>query len=219
MVNRVIACVVGTAALAGVARADVSLAFAWGQSSVEVLPGATVAVPLYLTETLTGSSSSILLSENGVSSVGVRVTRNAAQLPTSPAFLTLGGLSINTVDFFDSSDPIFGPELAVSPSGNLAQLLMFARDAGVVGSPTSPSVRRLLLGTITFSAGSVVGETTVFSSGDYDLDTSDTVTWQNFQVLDDQITGSSISITTIVPAPGSASGLVMVGLLAARRRR
>ena len=141
MVNRVIACVVGTAALAGVARADVSLAFAWGQSSVEVLPGATVAVPLYLTETLTGSSSSILLSENGVSSVGVRVTRNAAQLPTSPAFLTLGGLSINTVDFFDSSDPIFGPELAVSPSGNLAQLLMFARDAGVVGSPTSPSVR------------------------------------------------------------------------------
>jgi len=211
--------VIASVSLAGVASADVILTFNWGQSSVEVLPGATIAVPLYLTETLTGNSASILLFENGVSSVGVSVTRQASMLPTSPAFLTLGGLSINTIDFFDSSDVIFGPELAVSPSGNLAQMLMFARDEGVVGSPLSASIRRVLLGTITFRAGAVAGETTVFTSGDYVLTSSDTVTWRNFQVLDGQIAGSTLSITTIIPAPTSAAGLLIAGLLATRRRR
>lgn len=221
MKERVLACVAASAAVAGVASADVSFAFTWGQASVDVLAGTTVAVPLFLTETVTGDSTSILADENGLSSVGVSVVRQNAgdPIPTSPAFMTLAGLALNAIEFFDDTDPIFGPTLFVSPLGDLAQALVFARDAGVVGTMVEAGVHRVLIGTITFSAGTVDGETTVFSSGDYDLNSSDTITWENFQILDSQIARSQIRINTIVPAPGWVAGLAMAGVLFARRRR
>jgi hypothetical protein len=196
-----VAAVVTVPVATGVALAEVTLSFTWGRPSVGVPAGGSATIPLYLTETVSGASTSILAGENGLSSVGVSVTRSTSSVPapTDPAFMNLAGLSTNTSDFADSGDPIFGPELSVSPAGNLAQVLVFARDAGVVGTPQGAGVRRVLIGTVTFRAGAVPGERTVFDSGDYDPNSSDTITWQSFLVLDGQITGSSISINTLGP--------------------
>jgi hypothetical protein len=133
--------------------------------------------------------------------------------------MTLDGLAPNTVDFYDAFYPIFSPGLFVSPSGDLAQMLVFARDAGVVGSVDAFGVRSVLIGIVTFTAGLIPDDTTTFSVGDYDLDTSDTITWENFVVLDDEIGGSSISITTVIPAPSVAVAVPLAGFVLCRRRR
>lgn len=218
MVNRIIASVFAIACVS-TSRAEVILAFSWGQSSVDVLPGATAVVPLYLTETVTGGSSSLLARESGLSSVGVKVTRQSSSLPTRPAILKHNGIALNTVDFFDMSDPVFSPMLWVSPAGDTAQLLAFARDSGVIGTLESTNVRRILIGTMAFTAGNVGGETTRFSTGDYNLNSFDTVTWQNFEVLDSRIASSTLSINTVIPSPASALVFAMVGMGSLRRRR
>jgi hypothetical protein len=194
----------------------VSFSFVWGQDVVSVEPLAKIAVPLYLREVVTGGSASLLLSENGLGSAGVSVTRQP-MLPSSPARIAPNGVGVNTVDFFDSSDPVFGPEIFISGSGDLGRFLVFTRNAGVTGEVVSPGVRQVLLGTIEFIGGSVDGQTTVFTAGDYEAFSSDTVTWQNFLTLDGAITPSTVHVQTVVPSP--AAGALLMGLAFASRRR
>lgn len=107
----------------------------------------------------------------------------------------------------------------MSLSGNLVQLPVYVRDSGVVGSVGAFGVRNVPIGMVSFTAGSIPDETTTFALGDYDLDTSDTATWENFLVLDDQISGSSISITTLIPAPSALIAMPVMGMALCRRRR
>jgi len=190
-------------ALAGTqaSRADVSYTLAWGQGTAAAPAGGTVTVPMYFRETVTGGSASTLVQREGLSSVGVRLTRNGSTGSTPPR-LTVEGLVANTTNFADASDPFFGPLFSAAPLGDSAGLMLFARSAGLVGTVISPGVRQILLANVSINVGPSVGGVTPFVTGDLNAGSADTVTWAGSQVLDPLTTGSTLQVlTTSAAAP------------------
>jgi hypothetical protein len=186
-------------AISSSSSGDVTFRFVTPQAEYSAAPGGMVTVPVLLEETVTGASTSLLVTENGLFSAGVRVSRTGT-LPGDPAlFAGPNAVNSNTLQFYDASNPVFAPVVTVEPDG--AGLLEFARAAGVIGSQTSQGVRVIALGNFNITVGSVLGEGTMFQVGDYAA-TSDTVTWTNSLVLDeppDGIAGSTFTVTVVNP--------------------
>ena len=112
------------AAMSGGAMGAVTLDVTFSANALFVAPGETAQVRLVLRETVTAGSASLLVSEQGLSSMGVSVALEALGVVTSAVEL-LPEVMINEAVFFDASDPIFGPVVEQSPVGG--RWLMFAR--------------------------------------------------------------------------------------------
>jgi hypothetical protein len=203
------------------AEGAVTLEFAFAQGTAFIAPNSTAEIPLYLRETVTGSDSSILLTEQGVAAVGVRVTRTSPAGPEAALFAAGGGIVPSTDGFADLSDPLFGPLIINSPDRTSTAMLLFGSSftQGVMGSVEGPGIRTILLGRVRISVGAVEGQATVFTAGDFADDSSDTITWRSFDVLDDRIRPGVLEVV-VTPAPGAglALGLGLLGLRSARRR-
>jgi hypothetical protein len=182
------------------AQAQVAYRFVFQQADFRVGTGQSVSLPVYLEETVTGTTPSLLLSENGLESVGVRLT-TIAPLPSSPArFIGSGVVSPNTADFFPPGDPLFPPVISVSPTE--VRLLEFARHAGVVGNPGTPGRRTVFFGNFVITAGSVPGEVTTIRAGDFGP-LADTVTWNSLLVLDQPPYGIASTTATVTAIPNA----------------
>lgn len=175
----------GSSALGG-------LAYRWEPASLDLIVGQSADVALYLEESA-APTDSILLQQAGLASVGVKVQRTG----TTAAALLPAQASLNAVDFFDASDPVFAPWI-ITPGDDIGCVL-FARDAGVTGEVLGGNRRRVLIGRFLFR-GVDANSVAEFRAVDFDSSTADTVTWESFEVLDSRIAPASLPIFVSPPS-------------------
>lgn len=188
---------------AAIAWGDVTYRYVTDLPSYESLPNGAVTVRVYLEETVTGGSASLLLAEHGLSGAGFRLLRDGV-VPTQPFRIEgRGSVTTNVQDFVAPGDPIFGPEVRLSPGGNQLNVLVFAIASGATGIETSAGVRRVHLADVVLRAGSVANERTTIRIEDYD-DTDDTVTWDTLIALDAPDRGiapTTVTLAVSLPYP------------------
>jgi len=188
--------------------------------------GTSVTVQLFLQETLTGTSTSLLAParENGVAGLGLKVTRGSGNS-------ILATLNENSTDFS-------GPEQHSVAAGLIAFTIapgpppqtnpQIGNTAG--GTVTNPAANgRIYMGSITVTAGSTP---TTFTVGPFDGSGGNSLSGKNFYDLDfsqsspaaDAYTGASSNpgtfTVTVAPEPASfgiIGAAISIGLL--RRRR
>jgi hypothetical protein len=140
-------------------RAAALFSFNTPLSDYSLTPGQTVAVDLYLTETLTDGSTSQLVQYQGLIGAGVRIdTLSVPAAPQTASYLANLSQFVPSPEFMGGTGatPIFlespyAPSL-VSP----AYLIEFVDldQAGIVGEAISPTVRQVYLGKINLTGGS-----------------------------------------------------------------
>ena len=202
--------------LSGFSRAASIYSFDQG-GVYQVTAGGTVSIPVYLQ--LDGAELNAAQTEDGMFQVSVRLTENVGLTTASqPAFVaSVLDIQPNNTDF----DPTFALPVYTTSSdvGLSVQPTGLPGPVTTSGQPTG----RLLIGNFVFTAGNVVGETTVFDALDPDSLTDDTLTWGG-TVLDPS-TAAAVHITTTaplgpvgVPVPAAAwAGLVLFAALALGR--
>jgi hypothetical protein len=222
-----------TVALAAVLAIGWAAAFAQGSviqygtdglvDSYSVPVGRALAVRVYLYEIFDpAAETSILDDEEGLFSTGLAIRRTSAG-PTQPAgVLSVAGIAHNLS--FNENEPTVSPLEAVGLTGGMFDRAMLVESrglletTGVVAEAPASNVRRVLLGTFTFTAGSVLGETTALRIEDNDVTLDDTVTWALPGVsLDADIQPFDFSVDA-VPEPATV-GLLAVGMLTLLRWR
>jgi len=213
------------------AGAAVTYKYVTDQSSYSApSAGASVSVQLFLQETLTGGSTSILAParQDGVVGLGLKVTRGAT------------GNSILSALNLDAAD--FGGPVIPQPGGNVTPALISFTEAAsptqtnvhigntAGGAVTNPAANgRIYMATISITAGSTP---TTFTVAPYDTSGGNSLSGKDFYDLDftqttpaaDAYTGANQSPTTftvnVVPEPASfgiIGATIALGLL--RRRR
>ncbi len=192
--------------------------FTFDQSVYEVQAGQTVTVSVYLYETVTSGTTSVLATE-GLITAGVRLSYSST--PSDPA--TISGMTagssftnepgLDSAEFLTAGEVSAGGTGAANPIGGL-QLSTFTPDYGTVVAGTSNKEYQILLGTVTFTAGDVVGETTTIKASDLFTNASLTDTTTDWgTVLDSSIWAGTADIV-VVPEPASWVGLLGMGLTA-----
>jgi hypothetical protein len=202
MIRRILTMLVTLAFVGEAASAAVSYNFEVEQPTYNVLPNATVAIPIYLKETLTGGSTSQIDADGGLFGFGITLDQTSGggqitDLVRNPLFDLRAGASTTTFP----ADPA---------------RLWAHQNAVTVG--VDPDVDgRILLATLTFQAPA--SGTTTFSIGDFQTPSDETVTYAA-AALDGVITAGNFSVVAAIPEP-SAALLVVAAPLAtlARRRR
>jgi hypothetical protein len=193
--------------------------FTFDQSVYEVQAGQSVTVSVYLYETVTSGTTSVLATE-GLITAGVRLSYGSS--PTDPA--TISGMTaapnftnekdLDSATFLTAAEVAAGGTGAANPIGGL-QLSTFTPDYGTVVAGTGGKEYQILLGTVTFTAGDVVGETTTIKASDLFTNASlaDTTTdWGT--VLDSFSIWTGTADIVVVPEPASWVGLLGMGLTA-----
>jgi hypothetical protein len=191
-------------------RAAVTFDFVAGQPTYSVAPGGTTTVPIYLRETLTGSSISLLASEDGLFSSVAQASRTGTP-PSTPAMITGATKDVTNFDDSNFDDTTFAPTLATIGG---SRSFNDAHGTPVVVDPFDSNVRRVSIGTVTITAGSAPAETTTFQLADRP-GRDDTLTWTNGTILDSQIAPSTFSVVT-TPEPSTAiafAGAAAVAML------
>jgi hypothetical protein len=216
------------------ARATISYQYVVADSSfnnvsnVSVASGATVTVNLYLQETVTGTDSSLIASENGLFGAGVFVTKSG----------TTGDSTVSSIAGNTATEPAgFQGPLSSGTTTTSAHLLESTSTSDTTGGPSGTTTggnvstvngtttTDVLLGTLTLKGGSVGSTTTYtvesyknFSGGD-----GNTLTFTNIDDLDVTNTNpaytgadnATFSFTvTVTPEPSSLllCGLVVPGV-------
>lgn len=197
--------------LAGTARAAVSYSFSTDAAVYNGTSG-TVQVNVYLTETLTGGSTS-LIGDDGLSGAAFRVQR------VSGTGFAVSDLLFNPA--FDGG-PAFNVKTVTPPAtGSLTTASSFSH--GV--SFDAPGSGRVLLGTVVIGPGVGTADTT-FAIDLYDANVGNVVTFgDSFTALDDPSATAFTPLhggqTFVVAVPEPGRGLAMASLVALvpRRRR
>jgi len=179
------AAAVGLLTLAGQANAAVSYSYVTDQSTYDLTPNETRTVKLYLLETLTGGSPSLINADGGVLGAAERITRASGAA-------TLGQFTYNVANFSGPASPA-PPAGSNSITGTPTEI-GFNETIGlndVTGVPTGNGGANALtgavfLGTLDVLAGTTPGQSVfnlrAFSGGpsgrsitftnNYDLDTA-----------------------------------------------
>jgi len=188
-------------------------------------PNQVINILVYLKETVTSPSQSLITSDGGLFSGGMALSRSATGLPANPSTIT--GVTFNAVDFKGPTSKA----LSITDA-NLAEAIDTSATSGVplgnTGGGASPVVpNEVYLGSFQITTGSTAGTTnfslrvipgggnTLTNQGN-DLDSNST---------SPAYTGvgskaANFTVTTVVPEPASAGlflGACLLGL--ARRRR
>jgi hypothetical protein len=191
------------------ARTDAAVVFrfATDRTSYQVVPGGRVAVHVLLEEQIGPTDVSVLATEGGLFSAGLKLAP-VPPLPTYPA--AVAGLS----------DIVGDPGFTGGSLKNLSPLTLILNDGlfdepGPIGDPAGNGIRQVHLASFTFTASTIPGQVTTIKVTDYDDfgKSSDTLTWPGTE-LDNAITPGQFTITTVVPEPGTGFTLLAVGLLA-----
>lgn len=214
----VLAGLLGLAASAAPAATSYSYFYTTGdQTSFSVAPGGTVTVPLFLQEVNSDqSTNSLLASEQGLYSAGISIQ----YIGGSPANTITGATANSNVGGFD--DPT---SVGVVSSPVSAYIMEFSGSAqGALPGPQVDGVSSIYLGSVTFQASSIFGDTTTFElSGTDPIQIGSSVTNSNFYNMDDPTnfqnppdaaslyTGAATSTLTVSAVPEPA----VIGFLAA----
>jgi hypothetical protein len=195
--------------------------------------GDVINVKVYLKETLTGGSTSVIAGDGGLLGAGFSVTRLSANLPPTPAtFVTdATGVKSNTADF-GGPGAVAGANGSGSPTAtdiSLSEAIAPTATTGVVpgntGGGVSPSIaNEVYLGSFNITAGS---GSTAFAVKIYNAGGGNTITNGNFYDLDfnnasPAFTGvgsKTATFTVDVPEPTSLGFVVGIGLVGLSRRR
>lgn len=204
--------------LAGSALAASTFQYVFGAPEYTVGVGEQVTVPVYLLE-IVNSESSILATE-GIGTIGVRLSYDSSTTATRPATIA-DDADITPGDHFsDELDDFFTTYVgtAVSDEGpgaaNPVAGISAIAWSPVYGDFITESRYSVLIGEFTFTAGDVVGETTVIKASDLFTDRYDTTTYDYGTPLDAGIWSTTTTIVTAVPEPGTWAGLAGMGLMA-----
>jgi hypothetical protein len=204
---------------AGGARANVMYQYTVDSSSLRVAaPGTVVTVPIYLSETLTGGSTSIINNDGGLFGAGVGVYNTGGA--TRPGQARILSVALNTSPISSGGFGTSGQGL-----GNATDLVSDGSDAALVentGFPLMPGplaslfsnsggtvVNRVLLGSVTIRSGALGNTTTfavtsLFNSPDPVLgqgNEGNTVTFISGWDLDLDNNGNQSSLLTGAPPP------------------
>jgi len=238
----VAAVVCGMVMAAGTSRAAVVYEYVTDQPSYQInSAGGFVTVLLYLKETLTGGSTSLITGDGGLLGGGVSVSRLATGLPASPSVLVTdaSGVMRNTVDFSGpgavngangdgnptATDVSFNEAIGTPPA-QPAQL-------GNTGGGAAPSVsNEIYLGSVKIQGGNANGTTTFAVRVHDNQFFGNTLTRNNFYDLDVDNNGGTtpayagaadksnpFTVVVNVPEPTSFGLLLGVGALGLIRRR
>lgn len=223
MIRRIL--VSGALALLGLstaARAAVSYRYVTDQSTYYVTPGGSVQVPIFLQEFLSGGSTSVIASDQGLEGAGAAVSRFGA-VPSDPAVVQ--GFAFNTADFGGATF------FSANPAGSSANFAETADNLAVTGpvGTAVPGGNLEFLGTLSIQAGAQLlpGQSTQFSLGKR-FGSGNTITFGNFYDLDQTSTnpaytgvGTTTSTFTVTTPEPAAAGLLMTcgALLSALRFR
>jgi len=185
----------------------VTYRYALDRGGYEALPNGDVTLRVYLEEVTTGGTTSLLVSENGLSSAAFKIER-LTPAPSQPSrIIDATSIATNTTDFAPVGDPIFGPAITVAATSDNATVLVFANAGGVTGTAVSPGVRRIWIANVTLRAGTIAGQTSSFRISDYDDAGDDTITWNSFLVLDGAdygIASATVDVLTTSAYPNDA---------------
>lgn len=236
-----IAAVVCGMAIGQTARAALVYEYVPDQTSYTVQPGSVVNVLVYLKETVTSPSTSLITADNGMLGAGVSLTRSAANLPANPsAFITdATGVTRNLADFSGPGN-VTGANGQGSPTATdvafseaVGPTVLNGVQTGNTGGGAAPAVPgEVYLGSVKIQAGSDKG-TTTFAIRIHDPGNGNTLTNNNFYDLDQfdaasgapAYTGASQKQNTFtvvvadVPEPASLGLLLGVGMFGLSRRR
>lgn len=207
MYRSVVQFLIFLACITPVSRGEIR--FSTDASTYVVPPGGIVEVHVYLD--FTGNDADALVADDGLFGTGVSlIVSQSVPAGNYPVVADPADMMPNIALFDDPFGAItdFGDGyatmlLTVDPFSNDG-------DLGARGSEVGP-VRRIELGSVRFSAGANPGELSTIVVGDLDPDTSDTVTWRSFNVLDSVIGSVIITIQTegdYCPADFNLDGFV-----------
>lgn len=188
------------------ASSQAALVYTFDQSDYLVAPGDTVDVQVFLTQTDTTS----ILTDEGLSSAGVRVEFDLNQPIDRAEVLSLSNIISNPA--FDENDPLFtGSELVPGHSAGLFDGISF------LGTPVVGN--SVLLGTFTFTSGAIGGEVTNLRATDFSAFT-ETVSGVVGTPLDGMIGDGLATITvSAIPEPSSVAMIGAAAVLVCLRRR
>src|SRR3954465_11387848 len=161
---RFITVAMGVIALgAGRARASTSYSYVTDVPQISLQPGQTGSVKLYLLETLSAGSSSIINTDGGLSRASLRIRRE----PSAPAgSATLGALTYNSTDFSGASMPPAGgvqspTEIAFTETGPLVGDSPKTGNSG--GNPANVRQGAVYLGSVQVIGGTNPHVSTTFN--------------------------------------------------------
>jgi hypothetical protein len=218
--------VLSVLSLAATAKSDVAYHYVTDQNAYSVAPGGSVSVPVYLFESLTPGSASVVAGDQGLEGAGAMISRTGA-VPSDPAKPT--DFTYNTADFGGLT------AFTVNPAGSSASFVE-AVDNSAPAGPSGVAVaggNLEFLGAFTISAGSQLlpDQVTQFSLGKR-VGVGNTITYGNFYDLDQTsvspaYTGVGATQTTFTvtvssdsaPEPSSLGLFAAASLLTLRTRR
>jgi PEP-CTERM motif-containing protein len=220
------AAALGGLLIAGSAHAAVMYQYVSDQPTYRAGPNQVINVLVYLKETLTSGSNSVIAGDDGLYSGGMDLVRSATGLPTNPSTIT--GVTFNKADFGPGANTFNSPV----PSGDtyffeaLDNSFLHGVAVGNTGNGASPSVPgEIYLGSYQITTGSSAG-TTNFNLRRIQGASGNTLTniGRDLDQNDPQYTGvgsttSPISVIVDVPEPASFGLLIGVGALGLVRRR
>jgi hypothetical protein len=211
------------------ARAGIDYRYVADSTNFFGTPGSMVTISLFLQETVTSPSTSLIFSDGGLFGAGINISRDSG----------------NAEIFGNAGDRKITPNLAPSPAGfggSVAKVSYLTTTAtqsqivvndGITSPPTFPSgepgIRRILIGTLNLTVSTSDSVFHVSSLGR----SHDTVTLQgrdldNGSQPADGYTGASTPLlgnftlaVTVVPEPSSVvlCGTIVIGFGLARFRR
>jgi hypothetical protein len=198
----------------GTAVAGITYSFVSDQDAYIVAPGGTVNVQVFLQETVDGTDTSLLVSENGLSSAQVTLQRISPE-PIEPALITA-----YTPDFDPPTHAVI-ENVFTSSELDVSQIADIGAPSGPMGLDLGGGVRRVPLLTAAVQAGTIRTEVTTFRLSDFPP-IPETVTWNNMLPLDDLISPFEFTVTAI-PEPSTIFMVltlagVSLGLSVLRRR-
>jgi hypothetical protein len=160
------------------AHADVSYQYVTDQGgSVSGATGSQIVVNIYLQETVTGSSSSILAAEAGLSGAGVSLQRTSGDAGAN--------IAANSTTFSGSQTQVGNPIATggTNPSAKdtLIEGVALTAKSGAQGTVVGTGITQVLLGSITLTVGTT---TSTFTLTARNAGNGNTTTWTNTVGLD-----------------------------------
>lgn len=147
--------------LTGPVGAAVSYQYVTDQTTYSANPGASVTVQVFLLETLTSGSQSVINGDNGLFGAGVGLQQTGT-VPTNATIISSISTNQSTIGVGGGFGPGSGfDQTNVATNGSNAALVESIA-VGTANGPTTDANGKILLGTVTLTAGAA-GTTTTFS--------------------------------------------------------